>query len=155
MSQFATSYPSNPAICLKCRRPYEVVDRYDDDGNFLGASYVHATGAGCTGSIPVFGEEGAESSDQVSVCDFCHGPEVAWDYPADDFPTPGDEELLMTGVWKACHPCHDDIEAGDWHRIIERWSVVNGMVVDGPTRAHVAGIYSEFTLRRRGAATRI
>jgi hypothetical protein len=57
-----------------------------------------------------------------SICDFCSAPNVAWRYPAQSFVA-----YVVAGVvgqsvgdWAACRICHELIEAGDRHGLLER-----------------------------------
>ncbi len=157
MSQPATDkYPSNPAICFNCRMVLTRTDHFDPADNYLGTTYEHPLASighiDCPEVVPMYFTEGDRHPEQNSICDFCGALGVAWDYPTDDFSTPGDDELIMVGVWAACDLCHDDIEADRWDMVLKRWCMVNESVLDESAAAHLAGIYSEFRLNRQGAA---
>jgi hypothetical protein len=49
------------------------------------------------------------------ICDFCNSPEIAWDYPCEDFTLklPDGTTWGSREWWAACDPCSNLIEADD------------------------------------------
>ena len=145
------------AICATCRRRLIPTDQLDDAGRRIGTTFEHQLVAvgevPCSNLVVIPVESAAAHPDQVSVCDFCGGTGVAWRYPADDFPTPGDPELVMTGEWMACYPCHADIQAKSWDRMAERQGRVHGFFMTRQARTHFVGIFRAFDMHRTGEPT--
>ena len=61
----------------------------------------------------------------AEVCDFCHGPEVAWGYPATSFTVQfrfgrGVGRITSHGAWAACDQCKRLIDRGMSLPIIHR-----------------------------------
>ena len=149
---------STQAICANCRRRLLPLYSYDDAGEQTGVTFEHGLelpGVHCPEVVPIAIDTDDRSPDQVSVCDFCGAPGVAWDYPTADFMTPGDDGLLMTGMWSACDGCHVEIEALAWDRVAERHARFNRYHLLPRQRAHLIGIFRAFAAHRQGPATRI
>ena len=146
------------AICATCKRRLVPSDEYDDAGTIVAVGFKHQRAAvgevACTDLQPVLFEAGGVHPEQVSVCDFCGAlPRKAWLYPASDFTTPGDPDLVMVGDWVACQDCHEDIGAKSWDRMAERQCRVHGLTLSRGLRVHFTGIFRGFDMHRTGSPT--
>ena len=95
------------------------------------------------------------------VCDFCRDPEVAWDYPGDDFSETmvinGHRFTYMStgGGWLACSACHDLIEAGDRKGLCDRTMADLGPVhgaLEAALREDALHLHALFFSHRTGPA---
>jgi hypothetical protein len=122
--------PPPRMLCARCRRPLDRERRYEG-ATQVGVDYRHPPIALPEDHLPEpIPDDGPISA--VTVCDFCATPGAAWEYPAHPFQTAEVLRLLpegeidtitrhsSDGAWGACERCHDDIERGDWNRVVYR-----------------------------------
>lgn len=145
------------AVCANCRRRLLPYENRDERGNVLSYGYQHPKmlpGVDCPSVDPIPLQGHDRDPDQVSVCDFCGCAGVSWDYQSEDFPTPNDPGLMMTGMWSACEDCHADIEEERWVAMARRQYKVFGSPPTAVGVRHFVSLFDAFAKHRKGPATR-
>jgi hypothetical protein len=153
--------PHPPMRCKICRRPMEVfVERIN--GVVQEPVYQHHE-SDHADHAPVL-EPNDDVIGQVSVCDFCSGPGVAWTFPAYTFKQPeymqrSDgtivetyREYVSVGDWAACVPCYTAIEADKWSKVWKHWVKHHPGPIAPSQQTVTMGYWSKFKAARNGPA---